>query len=126
MTNGPKKHVALEKAEKALEKGFAEVKTSPQAAQVFDKIESTAGDMEEQDVPPDAGSANPLKQAEAIKVAADSATAQDRPAAVLVNAAVQVAAAPPDKRGELDEATVRRPPLPPRRSPLKAGRDEAF
>ena len=126
MTNGPKKHVALEKAEKALEKGFAEVKTSPQAAQVFDKIESTAGDMEEQDVPPDAGSANPLKQAEAIKVAADSATAQDRPAAVLVNAAVQVATAPPDKRGELDEAIGKASTSPATAESPQAGRDEAF
>jgi membrane-associated phospholipid phosphatase len=104
VTNGPKKHVAVEKAEKALEKGFAEVQTPSDAAEALDKVEAAAGDMQEQDVPPEAGSANPVKQAEAVKAAADSATAPNRPAAVLANAAIQVAAAPPDKRGELDEA----------------------
>ncbi len=95
---------AVEKAEKALQKGFAEVQTPSDAAEALDKVEAAAGDIQEKDVPPEAGSANPAKQAETIKAAADATTAQDRPAAVLVNAAVQVAAAPPDKRGELDEA----------------------
>ena len=50
---------AVKKAEKALEEGFAEVKTPSQAAEVLDKIEHVAGDMEEQDLA--AGRALPIQ-----------------------------------------------------------------
>jgi membrane-associated phospholipid phosphatase len=95
---------AVEKTEQALKEGFAEVQTPSDAAAALDKVEAVSADIEEEDVPPEAGSADPAKQAQAIKTASDSATAKDRPAAVLATAAVQVAAAPPSQREELDEA----------------------
>ena len=78
-----KSRVAVKEAENALEKGFAEVRTPSQAAEVFDKIESAVGDVEEQDLVPEAGSADPVEQAAAIKEASDTATPKDRAAVVL-------------------------------------------
>jgi membrane-associated phospholipid phosphatase len=101
---GIKKDVAVEKAEKAIEKGFAEVKTPSQAAEVFDKIESVVGDIKEEDVTPEAGSRDPVEQAAALKKAADTAPPEDRAAVVLTEGAVQIASAPPENRKALDEA----------------------
>jgi membrane-associated phospholipid phosphatase len=98
------KKEATEKAEKALEEGFAEVQTPSDASKTLDKIEATGAGVEEKDIPPEAGSSDPLEQAETIEAAADSATSKNRPAAVLATAAVQVASAPTDKRKPLDEA----------------------
>jgi undecaprenyl-diphosphatase len=96
--------VAAEKAERALQKGFAEVETPSEASAALDKVEAAAGNMEEKDVPDEIGPSNPAEQAEAIKIAADTTPPKDRPAAVLSNAAVQVASAPPENRMALDEA----------------------
>lgn len=87
------KEDAVEKTEKALQKGFAEVETPSEASEALDKIEAAAGNMEEKDVPAEVGSSNPVEQAKAIETAADTAPPKDRPAAVLANAAVQVASA---------------------------------
>jgi undecaprenyl-diphosphatase len=100
---GAKKE-ATNKVEKALEEGFAEVQTASDAAKTLDKVEATGAGLEEKDIPAEAGSSDPVEQAETIEAAADSVTLKDRPAAVLATAAVQVASAPTDKREPLDEA----------------------
>jgi membrane-associated phospholipid phosphatase len=99
---GAKKE-ATNKVEKALEEGFAEVQTASDASKTLDKVEATGAGLEEKDIPAEAGSSDPVEQAETIKAAADSAPSKDRPATVLATAAVQVASAPTDKRKPLDE-----------------------
>jgi undecaprenyl-diphosphatase len=95
---------ATKKAEKALEEGFAKVQTATDASKTLDKVEAVGAGLEEKDIPAEAGSSDPLQQAETIEAAADSATSKNRPAAVLAAAALQVASAPTDKREPLDEA----------------------
>jgi undecaprenyl-diphosphatase len=99
---GAKKE-ATKKVEKALEEGFAEVRTPSDASKTLDKVEATGAGLEEKDVPAEAGSADPVEQAETIEAAVDSATSKNRAAAALATAAVQVASAPVDKREPLDE-----------------------
>jgi membrane-associated phospholipid phosphatase len=94
---------ATKKVAKALEEGFAEVQTPSDASKTLDKVEATGADLEEKDIPAEAGSPDPVEQAETIEAAADSATSKNHPAAVLATAAVQVASAPTDKRKPLDE-----------------------
>jgi Membrane-associated phospholipid phosphatase len=94
---------ATKKVAKALEEGFAEVQTPSDASKTLDKVEATGADLEEKDIPAEAGSPDPVEQAETIEAAADSATSKNHPAAVLAMAAVQVASAPTDKRKPLDE-----------------------
>jgi membrane-associated phospholipid phosphatase len=96
--------VAVKQAGKALEEGFAEVKTPSQAADVLDRIEKAAGDMEEQDLATDRDSADPIKQAAALNEAAGTAPRKERAAAVLTEAAAQIAASPLESRTTLDEA----------------------
>jgi membrane-associated phospholipid phosphatase len=103
MEDANAKKEAAKKVEKALEEGFAEVQTPSDASKTLDKVEATAADLEEKDIPPEAGSSNPVEQAATIEAAADSTTSKNRPAAVLATAAVQVASAPVDKRQPLDE-----------------------
>ena len=105
-TKNEKSRGAVKKAEKALEEGFAEVKTPSQAAEVLDKIEHVAGDMEEQDLAPGIGSADPVEQAKAVNDAAVAAAPNERPAVVLTEAAAQIAAAPVESRESLDEAVA--------------------
>jgi hypothetical protein len=95
---------ATKKVAEALEEGFAEVQTPSDASKTLDKVEATGAGLEEKDIPPEAGSSDPVEQAETIEAAADSASWKNRPAAVLATAAVQVASAPTDKRMPLDEA----------------------
>ncbi len=97
------KKEATDKVEKTLEESFAEVQTPSDASKTLDKVEATGSGLEEKDIPAEVGSADPVKQAETIEAAADSATSKNRPAAVLATAAVQVASAPADKREPLDE-----------------------
>jgi membrane-associated phospholipid phosphatase len=99
---GPEKE-ATKKVEQALEEGFAEVRTASDASKTLDKVEATGAGLEEKDVPAEAGSADPVEQAETIEAAVDSTTAKNRPAAALATAAVQIASAPPEKRESLDE-----------------------
>ena len=94
---------ATKKVEEALEEGFAEVHTPSDASKTLDKVEATGAGLEEKDIPAEAGSPDPLEQAETIKAAVDSATSKDRPAAALATAAVQVASAHVDQRTPLDE-----------------------
>ena len=119
------KKEARDKVEKTLEEGFAEVQTPSDASKTLDKVEATGSGLEEKDIPAEVGSADPVKQAETIEAAADSATSKNRPAAVLATATVQVASAPPDKRKTLDEG-IRRAggPAAAEESPeVKKGRD---
>jgi hypothetical protein len=51
-TKSERSRVAVKQAGKALDKGLSEVKTPSQAADVLDRIENAAGDMEEQDLAP--------------------------------------------------------------------------
>jgi hypothetical protein len=94
----------VKQAGKALDKGFAEVKTPSQAADVLDRIENAAGNMEEQDLAPGRDSADPIKQAAAINDAAATAPPKERAAVVLTEAAAQIAASPLESRATLDEA----------------------
>jgi membrane-associated phospholipid phosphatase len=103
-TKSEKSRFAVKQAGKALDKGFAEVKTPSQAADVLDTIENAAGDMEEQDLAPGRDSADPIKQAAAIKDAAATAPPKERAAVVLTEAAAQIAASPLESRATLDEA----------------------
>jgi hypothetical protein len=105
-TKSEKSGVAVKKAEKALEQGFAEVKTSSQAADVLDKIENAAGDVEEKDFAPSQGSSDPIEQAAALDNAAAAASPKERAAAVLTEAAAQIAASPSESRATLDEAVA--------------------
>jgi undecaprenyl-diphosphatase len=105
-TKSEKSRVAVKKAEKALEQGFAEVKTSSQAADVLDKIENAAGDLEEKDFASSQGSADPIEQAAALDNAAVAASPKERAAAVLTEAAAQIAASPSESRATLDEAVA--------------------
>jgi membrane-associated phospholipid phosphatase len=115
---------ATEKAEKALKEGFAEVQTPSDASKTLDKIEATGAGVEEKDIPPEAGSSDPVEQAETIEAAADSASSKNRPAAVLATAAIQVASAPTDKRKPLDEAIGQAGAQAAEESPeVKRGRD---
>ena len=116
---------AAKKVEKALEEGFAGVQNASEASKTLDKVEAAAADLEEKDIPPEAGSSNPVEQAETIEAAADSATSKNRPAAVLATAAAQVASAPPDKRKPLDEGIHQAAsPSAAKESPeVKEGRD---
>ncbi len=119
------KKEATEKVEKTLEEVFTEVQTPADASKTLDKVEATGSGLEEKDIPAEAGSADPVEQAETIEAAADSATSNDRPAAVLATAAVQVASAPADKREPLDEG-IRKAggPSADEKSPeVKKGRD---
>ena len=121
---GAKKE-ATDKVEKVLEESFAEVQTPSDASKTLDKVEATGSGLEEKDIPAEVGSADPVKQAEAIEAAADSATSKNRPAAVLATAAIQLASAPPDKREPLDEG-IRKAggPSAAKESPeVKKGRD---
>jgi membrane-associated phospholipid phosphatase len=97
------KEEATKKVEKTLEEGFAEVQTASDASKTLDKVEETGAGLEEKDIPAEAGSPDPVEQAETIEAAADAATSNNRPAAVLTTAAVQVASTPTDKRKPLDE-----------------------
>ena len=94
---------ATKKVEKALEESFAEVQTASDASKTLDKVEAVGAGLQEKDIPAEAGSSDPVQQAETIEAAADSATSKNRPAAVLATAAVQVASAPTDQREPLDE-----------------------
>ena len=105
-TKDQKSRVAVKQAEKALEEGFAEVKTPSQASDVLDKLDNAAGDIEEQDLAPGQGSADPIKQAEAVNDAAAAASPKERPAVVLTEAAAQIAASPLESRETLDEAVA--------------------
>ena len=100
-----KSRVAVKQAGKALEKGFAEVKTPSQAAETLDKIEDAVGDTEEQDLETGQASADPIKQAAALNDAA-AASPKARAAVVLTEAAAQIAASPPESRATLDEAVA--------------------
>ena len=82
------------------------MQTPSDASKTLDKVEAAGAGLEEKDIPAEAGSADPVKQAETIEAAADSATSKNRPAAVLATA-VQVASAPADKRKPLDEGIRR-------------------
>ena len=121
---GTKKE-AVKKVERALEEGFAGVHTASDASKTLDKVEATAADLEEKDIPPEAGSSDPVAQAEAIQAAADSANSKNRPAAVLSTAAVQVASAPAAKREPLDEGIHQAsgPPETEESPEVKQGRD---
>ena len=68
-TTKEKSHAAAKQAGKALEAGFAEVKTPSQASDVLDRIDNAAGDTKEQDLPPAQGSVNPLKFLLALDIA---------------------------------------------------------
>ena len=103
-TKKEKSHAAAKQAGKALEAGFAEVKTPSQASDVLDRIDNAAGDTKEQDLAHADGSVNPIKQAEALNEAADTAPPKERAAVVLTEAAAQIAASPPKNRETLDEA----------------------
>jgi undecaprenyl-diphosphatase len=121
---GPKKE-ATKKVEKALEEGFAEVRTASDASKTLDKVERTGAGLEEKDIPAEAGSPDPVEQAETIEAASDAATSKERPAAVLVAAAAQVASAPTDKRKPLDEGIRQAggPAAVEESSEVKKGRD---
>jgi membrane-associated phospholipid phosphatase len=120
---GAKKE-ATKKVEKALEEGFAEVRTASDASKTLDKVERTGAGLEEKDIPAEAGSPDPVEQAETIEAASDAATSKERPAAVLAAAAAQVASAPTDKRQPLDEG-IRQAggPAAEESSEVKEGRD---
>ena len=105
-TKKEKSHAAAKQAGKALEAGFAEVKTPSQASDVLDRIDNAAGDTKEQDLAPAQGSVNPLKHAEALSDAAAAASPKERAAVVLTEAAAQIAASPPKSRETLDEAVA--------------------
>jgi membrane-associated phospholipid phosphatase len=121
---GAKKE-ATKKVEKALEEGFAEVRTASDASKTLDKVERTGAGLEEKDIPAEAGSPDPVEQAETIEAASDAATSKERPAAVLAAAAAQVASAPTDKRQPLDEGIRQAggPPAAEESSEVKKGRD---
>ena len=55
-TTKEKSRAAAKQAGKALEAGFAEVKTPSQASDVLDRIDNAAGDTKEQDLAPAQGS----------------------------------------------------------------------
>ncbi len=101
-----KSRVAVKQAGKALEEGFAEVKTPAQASDVLDKLDNAAGDIKERDLAPGQGSADPIKQAEAVNDAAAAASPKERAAVVLTEAAAQIAASPLESRETLDEAVA--------------------
>jgi len=82
------KEDAVEKAEKALQKGFAEVETPSEASEALDKVEAAAGHMEEKDVPDEVGSSNPAEQAEAIKIPIKRYFRRRRPFISIVRAIV--------------------------------------
>jgi membrane-associated phospholipid phosphatase len=121
---GAKKE-ATKKVEKALEEGFAEVRTASDASKTLDKVERTGAGLEEKDIPAEAGSPDPVEQAETIEAASDAATSKERPAAVLAAAAAQVASAPTDKRQPLDEGIRQAggPAAAEESSEVKKGRD---
>lgn len=125
-TNADMRKDAVGKVEKALEKGFAAVQSPSDASDVLEEVEAVAGDTEERDIPPEAGSSDPVKQAEAIKAAADSVTPKDRPAAVLANTAVQIASAPPGRREALDEAVEKASSSPVAEEPRKVRRGRSL
>jgi undecaprenyl-diphosphatase len=105
-TKKEKSHAAAKQAGKALEAGFAEVKTPSQASDVLDRIDNAAGDTKEQDLASAQGSVNPIKQAEALNDAAAAASPKERAAVVLTEAAAQIAASSPKSRETLDEAVA--------------------
>jgi membrane-associated phospholipid phosphatase len=105
-TKSEKSRVAVKRAGKALDKGFAEVKTPSQAADVLDRIENAAGDIEEQDLATGQNSADLIKQAAAIKDASATAPPRQRAVAVLTEAAAQIAASPLENRATLDQAVA--------------------
>jgi undecaprenyl-diphosphatase len=101
-TSDAEKREAVRETEKALKKGFAEVKTAEEAAKVLDEVEQIAGEAKEQDVPTAPADIQPAEQADAIKAAAETPDKKERPAAVLAETARQVAAAPPATQPVLD------------------------
>ena len=94
---------AVKQAESALKSGFAEVKTASDAKRVLNQVEDAGADIQEEDLegvkPADAAD-----QASSLRETAESSSPSSRPAAVLAEAAAQVAGAPPDDRLELDQA----------------------
>jgi undecaprenyl-diphosphatase len=96
------KRLAARDTEKALEKGFAEVKTPEEAAKVLEEVEQIAGETREKDIPHKSAETPPAEQAEAIKAAAETTAKKERAAAVLTETARQVAAAPPTTQPVLD------------------------
>jgi hypothetical protein len=119
------KKEATEKSEKALEEGFAEVQTPSDASKTLDKIEATGAGVEEKDIPPEAGSSDPLEQAETIEAAADSASSKNRPAAVLATAAIRLLRRQLTSASRLMRRSVRQAPRPPR-NPQKLREVEIF
>jgi len=128
-TQNEKSRVAVKQAGKALDRGFAEIKTPSQAAEALDQIENAAGDIEEQDLVQAQDSTDPIKQAAAIKEAAATAPPQERAAVVLTETAAQIAAAPVENRTALDEAVEYasgESPLSPTREPPQVQRGRAL
>ncbi|HEY5744328.1 MAG TPA: phosphatase PAP2 family protein [Terrimicrobiaceae bacterium] len=105
-TRKEESQAAARQAGRALEAGFAEVKTPSEAAKVLDSIEEAASETKEKDLPQAQDSVDPVKQAEAIKEAAATAPPTQRAAVVLTEAAAQIAASPVKKREALDEAVA--------------------
>lgn len=88
--------------EASLEKGFAEVKSEDDAAEVLAKVEEIAGDVEERDIPNVSADVQLEEQTRAIRAAAEGAVCKERSAAVLAETARQVAASPPAVQTVLD------------------------
>lgn len=93
---------AAKKTGQALKSGFAAVATHSDAAAALDRVETAAGELQEQEIPPKAPSTHSAEQAEAIDAAAHSTTREERPGSVLAKTAVELAAAPPENRQALD------------------------
>ncbi len=93
---------AAKKTGQALKSGFAAVATPSDAAAALDRVETAAGQLKEQEIPPKAPSTHPAQQAQAIDAIAHSTTREERPGSVLAKTAVELAAAPPENRQALD------------------------
>lgn len=90
------------KAEVALEDALAAVDTPQKAERVIDQLEQAAAGLREEDF--EEKPCSPEEQAAAIASAAETAPPPERPAAVITEAAAQVAKTPPEQAEVLDRA----------------------
>jgi undecaprenyl-diphosphatase len=113
--------------EKALRKGFAEVKSENDAAKVLSEVEAIAGEAEEKDIANAPADIEPQEQTAAIKAASESAASKERPVAVLTETARQIAASPPSTQPVLDagieKAAGASPSTPVEAREVQRGRD---
>ncbi len=90
------------KAEVAIEDALAGIHSPQEADRVIEQLEQAAGDLREEDF--DERPCSPEQQAAAIAKAGRGVPESERPAAVITEAATQVAKTPPEQAQVLDRA----------------------